>query len=454
MPYIANTPIDRQVMLEAIGVHNIDSLWKAAGIHSEPPNLHRIPEGLSELEVIQLLQELAGKNRHDLTCFIGAGFYDHFIPAVVPEIIGRSEFYTSYTPYQPEASQGTLQAMYEYQSMICRLCDREVSNASLYDGGTAAFEAILMALRLTGRRKAIIAGTLSPIYQEMIRCYSQNLDMQLVISPVGANSTLSNFAEIERLLDTDTACIVGQYPNFFGTLEDWSGLISKAKEKKIISICSTYPIALSLARSPGNMGFDIVSGEGQSLGIPLSFGGPYLGFIASRMKYVRQLPGRIVGRTVDKNGKSGFVLTLQAREQHIRREKATSNICTNEGLCALAAVVYMSCIGKNGFSHLGKLCSSKAYYAREQLLKINGINAPEQPSFFNEFVIRLPISAAIVIDHLIDKGFVAGFPLDQYYDRSNHLLIAVTEKRSQRDIDQFVAAIADTLARLYPEKNQ
>ena len=447
MPYIANTDQDRTTMLGLIGAKDIQDLWSQAGVKLDQPLLEGVPEGKSEFEVYQYLAKLAGKNADDLICFLGGGFYDHFIPSAVSEITGRTEFYTSYTPYQPEVSQGTLQAMFEYQSAICRVTGMEVSNASLYDGGTALFEAIMMSVRITRKRKAVLAGTVSPIYREMIQCYSSNLDIDLSISENDDTQTNTNVQKLCELIDDDTSCVIVQYPNFFGTIEDWSELIEYAKKHKVLTICSTYPIALSLLQPPGDLGFDIITGEGQCLGINLSFGGPYVGFMASRNKYLRQMPGRIIGRTKDSNGKDGFVLTIQTREQHIKRERATSNICTNQGLCALAAVVYLSCIGKDGFVKLGELCNQKAYFAKAQLLAITGVTDAGQSDFFNEFVIRLPIDAAEVVGKLIDKGYAAGFPLSRYFpDRKNDLLVAVTEKRTREEISSFAVAMEAILA--------
>jgi glycine dehydrogenase subunit 1 len=446
MPYIANTDQDRADMLAALGWRDLDAMWQAVGITDPPPALAHIPAGRSEYEVTRHLANLADRNAHHLISFLGSGYYDHHIPAAVAEITGRGEFYTAYTPYQPEASQGTLQAMYEFQSAICRLTGMEVSNASHYDGGTALFEAIMMALRLTRRNRVLMSGTVSPIYREMIRCYTQNLAIQLETVPAPEDGTCSDMARLTSLLTDDTACLLVQYPNVFGTPEDWAPVIAAAQARGIVTVCSTYPVALSLLRPPGEFGFDIVTGEGQSLGIPLSFGGPYLGFITTRMKHVRQLPGRLVGRTVDAQGRDGFVLTLQAREQHIRREKATSNICTNEALCALAAIAYLTCLGRQGFRQLGQLCAAKAVFAREQLLAIPGVTAVDQPAFFNEFVIRLPVEATDIVGRLIDKGFAAGFPLARYYPRRKYdLLVAVTEKRSREEIRRLAVALEAAL---------
>ena len=448
MPFIANTDADREAMFAAIGVPDMQTLWRDAGITTPSPELAGIADGLSEFEVLRRLSGLANRNAHNLTCFLGCGAYDHFIPAAVAEVTGRGEFYTAYTPYQPEASQGTLQAMYEYQSAICRLTGMETANASLWDGGTALYEGIMMALRLAKKRsKVIIAGTVSPIYLAMIRCYSQNLDLQIVVTDAPEDGTVTDIQALIDLMDDDTACVAVQYPNVFGTVDDFRGLVAAAQERGVYTVASSYPQALSLIASPGELGFDIVTGEGQSLGVPMSFGGPYLGFIATRLKLVRQMPGRIVGRTLDMKGREGFVLTLQAREQHIRRAKATSNICTNEGLCALSAIAYLSAVGKHGLQQVGRLCAAKACFTREQLLAIPGVEAVDQPGFFNEFVIRLPMDAAEVVGRLVDKGFAAGFPLSRYYpSRSRDLLIAVTEKRTREEIRGLAAAMETVLA--------
>lgn len=445
MPYIANTEAERKEILSAVGCSGIDELWTKAGINLPYPELEGVPSGKSELEVTEFLKNLARKNSSHLVNFLGGGFYDHFIPAAVGEITGRSEFYTAYTPYQPEASQGTLQAIYEYQTAICRLTGMPVANASMYDGGTALFEAMMMAVRITRKKQAVISGALTPIYRKMIECYSSNLDVEIIeVAPE------NNSSAPEKILDAvteNTACVIVQYPNFFGRVEDWSETVDRLQEKKILTVCSSYPLALSILKSPGEMGFDIVTGEGQSLGIPLSFGGPYLGFMAVKnTRFMRKMPGRICGRAVDAEGKEGFVLTLQAREQHIRRESAMSNICTNENLCALSALVYLACLGKSGFEKTGRLCAAKAVFARSELLKIKGVKPVGDDSFFNEFTVRLPADAAETAGRMIDKGFAAGFPLGRYYpDRKDQLLVAVTEKRTKEEIKALANALEAVL---------
>jgi len=445
MTYIAHTDADRQHMLATIGVADLEQMWQQA-LGTEPAaDLSAFPEGRSELEVTQYLRRLAAQNATDLVCFTGSGFYDHFIPAVVDEISSRAEFYTAYTPYQPEASQGTLQSIYEFQSIICRLTDMEVANASMYDGGTALFEAMMMALRLSRRRRVVLAGSVSPIYREMIACYCRNLDVELEVVPAQLIDSLS---ELTAQLTTQTACILVQYPNGFGTVQDWQELVDAAHRQGVLTICSCYPLALAVLKTPGQMGFDIVTGEAQSLGQPLNFGGPYLGFLATRQKFVRQMPGRICGRTLDADGNSGYVLTLQTREQHIRRERATSNICTNQNLCALRAVVYASTIGKHGMVHLAQLCAAKAVFARDLLAQIPGVE-PLTATFFNEFVVQLPTDAAEVVGRMIDRGYAAGFPLGRYYpERKNQLLIAVTEKRSREEIRGLAVALEAVLAEI------
>lgn len=443
MEFIPHTAEQRQEMLATIGL-TMDDLFGDI-----PPELMArsfdLPHGLSEQEVRNRLAELAGKNSIDLVLFLGGGFYDHFIPSAIYSIVSRSEFYTSYTPYQPEISQGTLQAIYEFQSAICRLTDMEVSNASLYDGGTAMYEAMMMALRITGRNKVIVDDSVNPIYRVMIHSYTRNL--QIDLEETQCIDGLANREEILARLDDDTAAIIVQNPNFFGCIDDFTDLAEAAHERGALLVVSCYPVSLGILKTPGAMGADIVTGEGQSLGMPMSFGGPYLGFMASRKQYVRKMPGRIVGETTDREGRRAFVLTLQAREQHIRREKATSNICSNEALCALTALVYLSLVGKQGLRETAQRCADKASYAYQRLTAIPGVK-PHFPAkwFFNEFVLDLPQEAADVIARLIEKGFAAGFPLSRYYKgMENSILICVTEKRTKQQIGMLAEALESVL---------
>ena len=444
MPFIPHTDEQVAEMLAAIGVASIDELF--ADI---PPELRceglDLPPGLSEQQTLAHMAHLAGQNATVLTLFVGGGFYDHYTPAAVEAITSRSEFYSAYTPYQPECSQGTLQAIYEYQSAMCRLTDMEVANASMYDGGTALYEAVMMALRVTKRSRVIVDEGVSPIYRTMLRTCTTNMGADLAETPMAGG--LADRGRISAELNDDTAAVVAANPNFFGCLDDFTDLAEAAHARGALLIVSAYPIALGLVKTPGAMGADIVTGEGQSLGLPLSFGGPYLGFMTARAEHVRKMPGRICGRTVDANGREGFVLTLQAREQHIRREKATSNICTNQSLCALTSLVYLSLLGKGGLVELAQLCADKAHYAHERLTAIRGVSRRFGGRwFFNEFVLELPTPARVVINRLLEKRIATGFPLARYYEgMDNCLLLAVTEKRTTEDIDRLADALEASL---------
>lgn len=435
MPYISNTDAQRAAMLTEIGL-------KAEDLFADVPQQLQgralnLPQGISEQEAQERMASLAGRNNAALTCFLGGGFYDHFIPSAVSALAGRSEFYTAYTPYQPEISQGTLQAIYEYQSMICRLTEMEASNASLYDGGTALYEATMMAVRITRRNKVIIDDSVNPIYRAMVDSHIRNQSLER-IETNNAEGLVGRKA-ILKSLDEQTAAVIVQNPNFFGCVDDFTDLAEAAHARGALLIVSCYPISLGLLKTPGAMGADIAAGEGQSMGLPMNFGGPYLGFMACRKEYVRQMPGRVVGQTKDNRGQEGYVLTLQAREQHIRREKATSNICSNEALCALTAHVYLSLLGKEGLRDTAQLCADKADYACRRLTAIKGVR-PRFPGkeVFNEMTLELPCDAAEAVTRLIEKGFAAGFPLGRYYKgMENSLLVAVTEKRTRRQIDKL-----------------
>ena len=430
-------------MLSAIGVDSIDKLFKDIPKELRPKSFD-IPEGKSEFEVIEYLRKLSQRNATYLTDFVGAGFYDHYIPAAVDELSARPEFYTAYTPYQPECSQGWLQSIYEYQTIICGLTGMDVSNASLYDGGTALYEAAMMAVRLTGRKKIIVDSGVSLIYRTMLYTYTSNLSIEFVETPVVHGQ--SHREDIYKHLDDKTAAVIVQNPNFFGAVDDFSDIVEQVHKHGALAIASVYPISLGMLKSPGEMGFDIATGEGQSLGIPLSFGGPYLGFMSVKQEHMRQMPGRIVGATLDKDGKRGFVLTLQAREQHIRRERATSNICSNEALCALRAVIYSSLLGKNGIKELAELNYNKAEFAKSTLEKVKGVIVKRSSPTFNEFTVSLSKNADEVVYKMIDKGFACGFPLGRFYKGlDNYLLIAVTEKRTKEEIVHFANSLEAAL---------
>jgi glycine dehydrogenase subunit 1 len=443
MPFVANTDDQRREMLAEIGL-SMDDLFAAIPRNYRCQGLN-LPRGLSEQAVRSRLAEIAAKNHIDLTLFLGGGFYDHFIPAAVGALASRGEFYTAYTPYQPEVSQGTLQAIYEYQSMICRLTGLDVANASLYDGGTAIYEAMTMAMNATRRDKVIVDDSVNPIYRVMLESYTRNLHIELVTTPNAGGHV--NREAIVAALDDRTAAVIVQNPNFFGCIEEFSDLAEAVHAVGALLVVSCYPISLGILKTPGEMGADIAVGEGQSLGLPMSFGGPYLGFMAARESLVRRMPGRIVGETEDNQGRRGFVLTLQAREQHIKRERATSNICSNEALCALSATLYLSLLGKEGLRETAQLCADKASYAYQRLTAIPGVKPRFRAKwFFNEFVLELPCEASDVIGRLIEKGFAAGFPLSRYYsDMGNCMLVAVTEKRTKQEIGMLAEALEAVL---------
>lgn len=430
-------------MLKVIGVNSIDDLF--ADIKKEhSPRSFNLPDGKSEFEVVEYFKKLALKNSSNLIPFIGGGYYDHYVPSVVMSLMSRGEFFTAYTPYQPECSQGTLQALYEYQSAICTMTNMEISNASLYDGGTALYEAAMMAFRITGRKKVLIDGGVSPIFKKILKTYTSNLDFEFNETEV-VHGTVDR-KKMYEFLDKDTAAVIVQNPNFFGTIDDHTDIVQKAHAAGALVIESVYPVSLGMLKTPGEMDIDIVVGEGQSLGLSLNFGGPYLGFMATKKKYSRKMPGRIVGQTVDKNGKRCFVNTLQAREQHIRREKATSNICTNVALCALQSVIYMSVIGKEGFKELAQLNLDKAEYAKSVIDKIKGVEVKRSSPTFNEFTVHLPVDASIVVEKMIGRGFAAGFPLGRYYKgMENYMIIAVTEKRTKEEILNYTKALEEVL---------
>ena len=443
MSYISHTKNQETEMLKAIGLKSKEELFKDIKPELRAKSFN-LSEGLSEFEVLNHINNLAAKNQAELVNFIGAGFYDHFIPAAVDALASRSEFYTAYTPYQPECSQGWLQAIYEYQTVICQVTDMEVANASMYDGGTALFEAAMMAIRVTGKNKIIMDSGINMIYRTMMYTYTSNLNIEFIETKVVHGQ--SSRDEIFKYLDDKTAAIIVQNPNFFGAVDDYTDIVEKAHSLGALAIMSVYPVSLGMLKTPGEMGADIATGEGQSLGIPLSFGGPYLGFIATSKKLVRKMPGRVVGATTDKDGKRGFVLTLQAREQHIRREKATSNICSNESLCALRALIYLCLLGKSGLKDLAKLNYDKAEYAKSLLEKIKGVEVKRSSPTFNEFTVCLPKNADEVVSAMYKKGFACGVPLGRFYkDMDNYLLISITEKKTRAEIETLIKALEEVL---------
>jgi glycine dehydrogenase subunit 1 len=448
MRYIPNTDADRQAMLEAMGICASDDLFK--GI---PEDLRfigplDIPKALSEQEVLWHMRALANRNANveDYAAFLGAGAYHHFIPSIVPVLTSRGEFMTAYTPYQPEMAQGTLQAMYEYQTLICQLTEMEVANASLYDGSTGVAEAVLMARRLTQRDDVLISEAVHPEYRAVLRTYLQNLGLQVQEVPVDAAGQ-TPLQRVKGGLSPRTACVVVQSPNFFGVVEDLTGFAEAIhSEQAVLVQAVSEPVSLGLLKPPGAWGADIVAGEGQAFGNALSYGGPYLGFFATRDRYVRQMPGRLAGETVDTEGRRGYVLTLSTREQHIRREKATSNICTNEGLCALAATIHLCALGKVGLRRLAELNLQRATYARQQLAAIPGCRLPLTGPTFNEFVLETPKPAGELIRQLSAQHLLPGIDLGRFYpQRLRQLLICVTEMNTREDIDRLCAALASAV---------
>ncbi len=445
MPYIPHTEEETRQMLDTVGVSFIEELFAdiPAGLR---PKSFDLPSGLSEMQVMQHMEHLADKNFIGMTSFIGAGFYNHYIPAAVDALSGRSEFYTAYTPYQAEASQGALQAIFEYQTAMARLFDMDVANASVYDGGSALFEGMMMGIRAAKKReKLVVSETLSPIYRAMLDSYTANLGLSLVTVPHKDGAT--DIEGLFKAVDRETAALAVQNPDFFGQVSDFTALFAHAKDMGVTSVISGYPIMQSVLKTPGAMGADVAVAEGQSLGLPLSFGGPYLGIMTCTRKMARQMPGRIAGRTEDEEGKVGYVLTLQAREQHIRRQKATSNICSNQALCALRALIYLSLMGPEGLEQTALRCMELARYAATRLAELPGVSLLSDKPFCNEFVVRLPKAAHEVAGQMVEKKYLAGFPLSRYYKGMDDcLLVACTEQNSEDEIDIMVETLGGILA--------
>jgi glycine dehydrogenase subunit 1 len=442
--FIPHTDTDREEMLRVIGVGTLEELFKDLPGEHLFPKLD-LPTGMTEMEALSELQSIASANEtpDEMISFLGAGAYHHYIPAVVDSILRRGEFYTAYTPYQPEISQGTLQAIFEYQSLVAALTGMEVSNASHYDGATAVAEAVNMAYhQYRGKRtKVIMSPSLHPHYRETVKTYNQGAGIELVGDAIQLNDEPESLIS---LINDDTALVVVQYPDFLGRVFDYTKLVEAAHQAKTIVAIHANPLALGLLKPPGEFGADIVTGEGQPLGIPLSYGGPYLGIFTTRQKYVRKMAGRIVGETIDSRGQRGYVLTLSTREQHIRRERATSNICTNQGLLALAAAIYLSLLGKTGLRKVAELNYHKAHYAAQEISALPGYELAFDAPFFNEFAIRCPRPADEVNAHLLDYDILGGFPLGTVYpDMDNDLLIAVTEMNSREEIDLLVQTLVE-----------
>jgi len=427
-------------MLHQVGLNSAAELFDSIPKDLRLARKLNTTAALSEIELLAGFERLATRNPGaQRTSFLGAGAYQHYIPTIVDHIISRSEFFTAYTPYQPEISQGTLQAIFEFQTLVCQLTGMEVANASMYDGSTALAEAVLMAERVTKRSKVVACGAIHPEYLEVITTYVQHAGIELLQSPL--DSETGQASDATDLLDDKTAALVVQSPNFFGCIENVAALAEKAHSVgALLIVAITESISLGLLKSPGACGADIVVAEGQSFGVPLSFGGPYVGLFATREKYARQIPGRLVGEAYDKEGRRGFVLTLATREQHIRREKATSNICTNEGLIALAATVYLETMGRRGLQEVAAQCAQKTAYAAKRIGELEGFSLPFTSPRFNEFVVRTPVEARQLLARLAsERNITGGLPLSRYYpDRPNEFLVCVTEMNSRVDIDGLV----------------
>lgn len=433
-------------MLRTIGLDSAEQLFDSIPADLRLREHLRIPAALSEMELLGEFEELAARNSAARRPgFLGAGAYSHYTPTIVDHLISRSEFFTSYTPYQPEISQGTLQAIFEFQTLVCQLTGMEVANASMYDGSTALAEAVLMAERVTRRTKILASSAVHPEYLEVVGTYVQHAGIGLERFVFDSQSGRTEMAALSAL-DDKTAAVVIQSPNFFGCIEDVRVLADKAHAAgALLIVAISESMSLGILRPPGSSGADIVIAEGQSFGVPLSFGGPYLGLFATREKYARQMPGRLVGEAMDKEGRRGFVLTLATREQHIRREKATSNICTNEGLVALAATIYLETMGRRGVQEVAQQCMQKAAYAARRIAETRGFTLPFTAPRFNEFVVRAPVEARTLLSRLAaEKNITGGLALSRYYrDRPNDFLVCVTETNSRREIDALVEGLRD-----------
>lgn len=443
MPYTPHTDEQVREMLDVIGIENESDLFS-----SVPKELHisgiNLPEGLDEHSTFEKFKSLAAKNVTNKTIFMGGGYYDHIVPSAVDALAGRSEFYTSYTPYQAEASQGTLQVLYEYQSMICEISGMDVSNASMYDGASALAESALMAVRISRKNKILIDGGINPTYIEVVKTYLSFRDIEFEV--IDAKDFKTDRETVLDKIDGTVAGYLFQNPNFFGTMDDFTAIIEKLHENKALAVISAYPISLGALKDPGSMGADIFCADGQCLGNYLNFGGPTFGMIATKEKYIRNLPGRIIGRTLDKDDNEIFVLTMQAREQHIRRHRATSNICSNQNLVAVRSTIFMSLLGKDGLENMANLCFAKASYLKDELAKVEGVLVLNAQDSFNEFVISTPLESSELLEQLKEKGFYAGINLANIDAQfKNEILVTVTEKRTKEQMDELVRSIGEVL---------
>ena len=447
MRYISNTPAQQREMLATIGAASIEELLAAIPPKARLSRPLALPAAMAETDLVRYLRALAAKNAdaNDHACFLGAGAYDHAVPSPIDHLVLRGEFFTAYTPYQPEASQGTLRTIFEYQTMMAELTGMDVANASLYDAASSLAEAALMAHAATGRGEVVLSRGVNPLYRQVVETYGEGPELRLRTVPIGDGVT--DLEALAKAVSERTAAVVLQYPNFFGCLEDVRAAGEIAHAAGALLVVVADPVNLGLLTPPGAFGADIVVGEGQGLGVPLSYGGPYLGVFAARQELVRRMPGRLVGATVDRDGQRGFVLTLQTREQHIRRDKATSNICTNVALCALMATIYVAILGKQGLRRVGELSAAKAHYAAGELARIPGVRLRYGAPFFKEFTLDLAKAPERVAKRLLRDRILAGVPL-KAFDRTlkSALLVAVTERRTREEIDALVAGVARAVA--------
>ena len=440
MKYIPATPAERERMLRSAGVLRVEDLFADIPAEVRLTRPLDLPPAMPDPDLLAHMRTLAGRNVDcdRLACFLGAGAYDHFVPSTVPHLALKPEFLTAYTPYQAELMQGELQAMYEYQTMMCELLAMDVANASMYDGASATGEAAAMAADVTKRSEVLISSALHPEYRQVLRTYATHLP--ITVRDLPARDGVTSPDAVHEAVTDDTAAVIVQSPNFFGCVEDGAALAQAAHGRgALLVVAIAEPLSLGLIKPPGEYGADIVTGEGQPLGNALNYGGPYLGIMATRQEFVRRIPGRLVGRTVDTEGRPGYVLTLQTREQHIRRAKATSNICTNEALNALVAAVYLATLGRQGVRDVAELNARKTHYLRERIAQVPGYSLPFAAPVFNEFVVRCPVAPEEINKRLLEHGILGGLPLGRFYpDLADCWLLCVTERRSREEIDRFV----------------
>lgn len=441
MNFVPNTEKDKKEMMDFLGIMSISELFNDIEDTIKLEDGLILPRPLWEMEIIPHMKKMSIQNFdvQEGSSFLGAGAYDHFIPSAVAHLISRSEFYSSYTPYQAEMSQGLLQAIFEFQSMICELCDMDVANASMYDGASAMAEAAIMASKFSDKRSIAVSKAVHPEYRQVLSTYANAFGLD--VDYIEAGSGLTEIEDLNAKITDSTACVIVQSPNFFGIIEDLKKIGNVVHENNSIFAASVLePISLGLLKPPGSLGADVVVGEAQALGNPLNFGGPHLGFIATKSDFLKKIPGRISGLTVDTSGESGFILTLQAREQHVRRERATSNICTNQALNALSATIYMALMGKQGLSKVAEICAQRAHYASDRLAEIDGINRRFEAPFFNEFVIECPIPPKELNKMLLKKNIIGGYEIGTFYEELDScLLFCVTEKNTKEDIDKLAS---------------